>query len=71
MTGKQAVEVASAFAKQKNQDVSQYTSKATKKGALWQVYFQRKSEYKPRPGDFFTVYVDDQSGSAKRIVYGK
>ncbi len=71
MTEEEAVGVASTFARQKGYDTSQYNIRATKRAAQWDIYFQRKSEHKPRPGDFFTVYVDDQSRAVQRIVQGK
>jgi acetolactate synthase regulatory subunit len=70
MNDTEAVESASRYARQKGYDIKQYSARAIKKHGKWEVEFQSTSS-RPRPGDFFTVYVDDESGMAERIVYGK
>ena len=71
MTMRQAIKAASEYANQQHYNPSQYNIKATKKGNVWEVYFQRKKEYKPPPGDFFTIYIDETSGSVEQIIHGK
>ncbi len=70
MKESEAIEVASGFAAQQGYDVVEYDVKAVKKSGLWELHFRRKDE-KPRPGDFFTIEVDDKSGTARRIFHGK
>mgnify|MGYP001088363460 CR=1 FL=1 len=72
MKATEATELASNFARQKGYDIIQYNIKTAKRGGQWRIFFHRKSGmHRPRPGDFFTVYVDDRSESIRRIVYGK
>ncbi len=66
----EAVELASNFAQQQGYNVSQYNIRPAKKDTQWEIYFQSKIN-KPRPGDFFTVYIDDKSRAVQRIIYGK
>ncbi len=67
----EAVELASSFARQEGYDTGRYRVEAERTGGRWEVHFRRKSEDKPRPGDFFTVHVDDESGSVQRMIHGK
>jgi hypothetical protein len=68
----EAVGLATRFAQQQGYDASQYKIRASKPDEEWRIFFQRNgSPFKPRPGDFFTVYVDDKSRSARRLVHGK
>lgn len=72
MEKREVVELASNFAQQRGYDISQYEITAEKIDDEWEVYFQRKSEvYKPRPGDFFTVCIDDKSKSIQQLFEGK
>lgn len=63
--------LASDFARAHGYEVGEYTMRVGKKGRGWEVYFQRETVAKARPGDFFSVYVDERSRSATRIIYGK
>jgi hypothetical protein len=67
----EAVRLASAFAARQGQDVARYGAYAVKTDEEWTVRFQPLDEARPRPGDFFTVHVDDRTGSIVRIVQGK
>ena len=71
MNETEAVELASDFARREGYDPSRYDVEAERQDVRWEIHFRRKSEDKPRPGDFFTVYVDDESGSVQGIVHGK
>lgn len=71
MEEKKAVELAIKFAEQKGYDTRQYNVTAKKTYNDWEIYFYRKMIYKPRPGDFFTVCIDDMSKSVRRIIKGK
>jgi hypothetical protein len=66
-----AVEAAIAFARQQGYPVDDYVAKAQKDGAEWRVNFTKAPPQRPGPGDFFTVYVDDRTMTASRIVPGK
>ncbi|HEX6709752.1 MAG TPA: hypothetical protein VF068_05415 [Rubrobacter sp.] len=71
MSETEAVEVAADYARREGYDTGRYDVEAEKQDVRWEIHFQRKGEDKPRPGDFFTVHVDDVSGSVQRIVHGK
>jgi hypothetical protein len=71
MEKSEAVELASDFARREGYDIGRYNIEAAKKDVRWEIYFQRKSADKPRPGDFFTVYVDDGSSTVQRLIPGK
>jgi hypothetical protein len=66
----EALKAARDFARNKGRNVSAYETKITRQGVQWQVEFF-SVQPKPAPGDFFTVYLDDQSGSVIRLVDGK
>lgn len=70
MKESEAVEIASSFARQQGYDTAAYSVRAVRKGELWELHFRSKDE-KPRPGDFFTIQVEDKSGTVRRIVHGK
>jgi hypothetical protein len=45
---------------------------AVRKNGTWEVHFERNGESsKPRPGDFFTIYVDDRTKLVERMIHGK
>lgn len=71
MNRTEAIELASSFARQEGYDTGRYRVEAERAEDRWEVNFRRKSEDKPRPGDFFTVHVDDESGSVQKMVHGK
>jgi hypothetical protein len=69
MNAKEVLEVAGKFAQREGYDINQYKIRTTKKGAEWRIDFLPKAK-KPRPGDFFSVYVNERSKSA-RLISGK
>jgi hypothetical protein len=71
MNEAEAVEVASDFAREEGYDIDRYNVEVEKAEGRWEVHFRRKSQDKPRPGDFFTVHVDEESGSVTRAIHGK
>jgi hypothetical protein len=71
MTEREAIELASEFARARGRDTGRYKASAELSEGEWRVDFRPAGEnVKPRPGDFFTVYVDDGSGEA-RMFEGK
>ena len=60
----------SSFAEGKGYDLSKYETLATKEGPVWKVEFYAKGN-KPGPGDFFSVYLDENTKSNLRLVPGK
>lgn len=72
MQEKEAIELARDFLRKKGYDAELYSIRSKKEAGRWNIYFQRKSEdYKPDPGDFFSVYVDDLTKKVQKIIYGK
>lgn len=71
MTKMSAIQLAKDFSERQGFDNSQFDTSATKTDVFWAVFFRRKDEMKPAPGDFFTVYVNSQTQSVERIVHGK
>ncbi len=69
MNAKEVFDVAAKFARKEGYDTTQYKTQTSKKGAEWRIDFLPKGK-KPRPGDFFSAYIDDQSKSV-RLVRGK
>jgi hypothetical protein len=65
-----AVELACKYASQRGYDTTAYDTKTVRQPAGWEIYFQPKTE-KPRPGDFFSIYVSNLSGTVERLVPGK
>jgi hypothetical protein len=68
MNEKEVIELASDFAEQKGYDISQYNLTAKREKREWIVRFQGKEL---RPGNFFTIYVDDKTKSVKQLFPGK
>ena len=71
MTEEEAVGVASEFARQEGYETGRYSIDAETKDGRWEIHFRRESEDKPRPGDFVTVHIDDESRSVTRMIPGK
>jgi hypothetical protein len=72
MTKTEAIELAARFARKRGYDPALYDGRAAKKVSQWQIACLRSSgKSKPRPGDFFTVYVNGASKSVERLVPGK
>jgi hypothetical protein len=71
MTEKEAIERASEFARARGRDAGRYKASAELSEGEWRVDFRPDGKnIKTRPGDFFTVYVEDGSGEA-RMFEGK
>jgi len=71
MNEKEAIELATRFARGRGRDVDCYGVSAELDGGEWRVDFRPGGrDVKPSPGDFFTVYVDDATGKA-RMAEGK
>jgi hypothetical protein len=68
----EAVKVASEYAKQHGYDPVHYRILAVRKNGKWEVHFERNGESsKPRPGDFFTIYVDHRTKVVERMIHGQ
>lgn len=70
MQQQEAIELARSFARSQGRNSDRYNTAAVLEGKQWRVEFLSRQE-KPRPGDFFTVYIDDQSRRVERLVPGK
>jgi len=71
MNEKEAIGLATRFARDRGRDVDCYEASAELDGGEWRVNFRpRGRNVKPSPGDFFAVYVDDATGKA-RLAEGK
>jgi hypothetical protein len=71
MSEKEAIGIATAYARVFGRDVDRYGPSAELEGGEWRVDFRpRGKNVRPQPGDFFTVYVNDESGEA-RMAEGK
>jgi hypothetical protein len=66
----EVIRLATNYARHKGYAVEQYNLSVTYNQHEWQIFFQSKAA-KPDPGDFCTVYVDDQSGTVTNFVRGK
>jgi hypothetical protein len=72
MQEQEAIELACDLLREKGYDAELYDIRSKKEAGRWNIYFQRKSEdYRPDPGDFFSVYVDDLTKKVQQIVHGK
>jgi hypothetical protein len=70
MKTEQAIELARDFARRQQYDVASYDTKATRRGADWQIDFYPTGR-DARPGDFFSVYFNERTPSSMRLVPGK
>lgn len=72
MNEREAIELASEFARARGRDTGRYAAEAGRGRGGWRVDFRPRGEdAKPSPGDFFTVYVDDKSGKVRGMDDGK
>jgi hypothetical protein len=72
MNEREAIELATEFARGRGRDTERYEAEAERGRGGWSVDFRpRGKDAKPRPGDFFTVYVDDKSGKVRGMDDGK
>ena len=65
-----AVDLARRFAAQESYDPAAYDTRPVRNSAGWVIYFRPKTS-KPRPGDFFAIYINSRSGAVERLVPGK
>ncbi len=68
MTEDEIIEIASDYSKQHGYDPRLYNAATERVGDVWHVYFQGKEL---RPGNFFSVYVDDVKMRVTELVPGK
>lgn len=66
-----ATEMASKVVEREGYEIQQYNVLIKRTSDVWEIHFARKDKYKPSPGDFVTVYIDEQSESVERVVRGK
>jgi hypothetical protein len=64
------IEVAGAYALKGGCAIEGYVADVAQDGAEWTVTFRRQAE-KQAAGDFCTVYVDDPTMTATRLIAGK
>jgi hypothetical protein len=70
MDAAQVIAAAQQKAQEHGYTVSEYRAHAVCEANTWTVDFSSNRE-KPRPGDFFTVFIDDRTGAVVRFVTGK
>ena len=68
MSEDEAIRKASAYAERHGYAPAQYDVSAGYVEGTWRVSFQGREL---RPGNFFTVVVNDASGAVKKLVPGK
>ena len=68
MTEEEAIKTAREYSRRHGYDPEQYETRAACAEGEWHVFFQGKEL---RPGNFFSVLVDDGSQSVKELVPGK
>jgi hypothetical protein len=71
MTEREAIEIASEFARGRGRDTERYEAEAERGRGEWRIDFRPRGDVKPSPGDFFTVYVDNRSGKVRGMDEGK
>ncbi len=68
MTAAEVIKTARDYASRHGYDVERYEPVATRDQGEWHVLFRGKDLL---PGNFFSVYVDDTSGTVRELVPGK
>lgn len=68
MSGTEAIKTARDYARRHGRDVDRYEPVATLAEGEWHVFFRGKDLL---PGNFFSVYVNDASGTVRELVPGK
>jgi hypothetical protein len=66
----QVIQLASEYARREGYQAEEYDVSTKHNNDEWQVFFNSHAA-KPKPGDFFTVYVNAASKSVERLVPGK
>jgi hypothetical protein len=68
MTEEEAIEKARDYARRRGYDPAQYEATAENTGGEWHVFFRGKEL---RPGNFFSVFVNDESERVRELAPGK
>ena len=68
MTAQEAINLARDFASQQGYDVERYEPTANHSDGEWHVFFLGQDL---RPGNFFSVYVDEASATVRELIPGK
>lgn len=68
MTAQEAIKTARDYASQQGYDVERYEPEARYGDDEWHVLFRGKDLL---PGNFFSVYVNDASGTVRELIPGK
>ena len=68
MNAEETIEIASDYSKRHGYDPRQYNATTERVNNEWHVFFQGKEL---RPGNFFSVYIDDEERKVKELVPGK
>jgi hypothetical protein len=68
MTEEAAIETAREYAAQRHYDPDEYEASAECNAGQWHVFFRGKEQ---RPGNFFSVFIDDESQTVTELVPGK
>ena len=68
MTGEEAIEMATEYAKRHGFDTEQYDATAKWLEGEWHIFFRGRELL---PGNFFSVFVDDGSGKVRELAPGK
>jgi len=72
MKEREALEMARNFARDKGYDPAQYDAKVEQTNTGWEFFFRCKPEnYKPHPGDFFTIGINTASRTVEKFFPGK
>jgi hypothetical protein len=68
MTAEEAIKIAREYATRNGYDVDQYDTTGKLRDGEWHVFFKGKELL---PGNFFSVFVDDESERVKELAPGK
>ncbi len=68
MTAEEAIKTAREYAIRNGYDVDQYEATAKFRDGEWHIFFRGKELL---PGNFFSVFVDDESESVRELAPGK
>lgn len=68
MTVEEVIKIAREYSVRHGYDAEQYEATAERSNDEWHVFFRGKEL---RPGNFFSVFVDDRSQSVRELVPGK
>lgn len=68
MTGEEVIKIACEYSLRHGYEPEQYEVTAELANDEWHVFFRGKEL---RPGNFFSVFVDDRSKNVRELVPGK